>query len=235
MPQIKSKQILGELPVKPDDIATKGYVDSLVASGSGSSTLIVQDDNTQVLSGVTILNFIGANVLALANGSSQVNIWIPPPVYAPLFNSTGAPVNNSTPRTNRYIALPTSEGTPYKIGNWESTPSTPRSTVRNSVTSMSYVTPNAFNLYNSATTLQAEIIDADDVTIIDQFTVAFLSAGTYISPSTNLTIQILSILPDADKFKATVDVTFNIANYLPNGGRFSIKITHFDGTEYVGI
>lgn len=227
MPQIRSKQIIGDTPVKPTDLTTKEYVDSLIGSGV-TSTLTIQDENSEVLSGVTIINFIGADVSATVGGLHQVNIYIPPINYSPNFNS-GTSVISDIPTTQRYISSPTLEGSPFKIGDWVSGVS--HSTIRNSVTNLIYSTSSAFSIFNLLSTFDAIVYDADGITELSMNTITI--TGNTVVSSSGITITVSSWSTDADRYKAIISVNINISSILPNGGRFSVKLIHHNnGIDY---
>lgn len=228
MPQIRSKQIKGETPINPSDLTTKEYVDSLIGSG-GTSTLKIQDEGSDVLTGVTILNFIGTDVTVLADGVNKVNIFIPLPNYAPNFNTSGATISNIT-TYNRYVSNPTSIGNPFDIGDWTS--GTIHSTIRSNVTNLVYSTPSSFSIYNNSTSFTAIVYGANGTTILAQNTM--ILSGNTSNTSSNITLNVTSWSSDSDRYKASISVSINIASIIPNGGRFSIRLVHNNnGTDYI--
>lgn len=227
MPQIRSKQILGQSPVSPNDLATKEYVDNLFGSGV-TSTLKIQDENSDVLTGVTIINFIGSSVSASVGGTRQVNIYIPPASYAPYFNNDGATISNVTTYT-RHISAPTTSSYPFKIGDW--TAGITGLTIRSSVTNLTYSTPVAFSIDNTSTTFDVVVYDADGSSILTQNSIV-LTGNTTIT-SSNITMTVSGWSTDSDKYKAIISVIINISSILPQGGRFSVSLIHHNnGTDY---
>lgn len=234
MPRIKSKQILGETPINPNDLATKGYVDGLIASGiTGGGSIIVEDDGSVVLSGATIINFIGVDVVAqnVTSGTTKrVNVYIPPPSYVSNFNTNNGTTNASVSpisTTSRYIALPDSEGTPYKIGNWVGGQT--HSTIRNSVSNLIYSTIGDFSIYNLLTTFTVIVYDADGTTTLATNSLTLNQDTT--SLSNNITITVTGFGTNADRYKAQVSVNIDISTILPQGGRFSVLLRHNNGSE----
>ena len=225
MPQIRSKQIKGEVPVNPTDLTTKAYVDALVGSGGTSSTLTIQDENLEVLTGVTIINFIGSSVSTQVGGLHQVNIYIPPASYAPYFNASGAAISN-VPTFNRYVSNPTSPGNPFDIGSW--TAGTSQTTIRNTYTGLTYYTPVQFSILNYSTTFTATVLGADGSTPISQNIITL--SGNSSNTSSNIRIDVYNWSTDSDRYKAQILVNFDIVNILPNGGKFSIKLEHNNET-----
>lgn len=228
MPQIRSKQIKGEYPVNPNDLTTKQYVEDLIRSGSTSS-LKIQDEGNDVLTGVTILNFIGTDVTVLSDGTNKVNVFIPMPNYAPNFNTNGSTIPNII-TYNRYISNPTSNGTPFDIGDWGG--GTIQSTIRSNVSHLVYTTPSEFNIYNNSTTFTALVYGSNDSIILSENTI--ILSGNTINTLSNITLNVFDWSTDSDRYKANISVTIDIASILPQGGRFSIRLVHNNnGTEYV--
>lgn len=240
MPRIRSKQIIGdETPVNPTDLVNKKYVDDLIVSGgTGSSTLIIEDEYSQVLSGVTILNFVGVDVRAqsaLSGTTRRVNVYIPPPAYVSHFNTTDGTTDAIvTPitTTTRYVALPDSEGTPYKIGDWVGGSTQP--CIRNSSYILPYSTTELFSLYDLTTTFNVTVYDADGVSILATHTSpAIFENDTYTLNDITYIIQNFDV--DADQYQANITIDVDIQSILPQGGRYSIKITHNNSADGVFI
>jgi hypothetical protein len=233
MSRIRGKQIYADTtPIHPYDVVNKEYVDNIVISGSTSgSTLTIEDEGVLVSSGVTVLNFIGDTVRAM-QGTGRVDIYIPPPSYSSHFNlqdgSTDARLSNIS-TTSRYIAEPTNTGgTPYYIGDWIA--GTAHNTIRNSVSSISYTTPETFSIFNSSsTTLVATLLDyAGNPTSYTQTKILNGNSSTFMS---GVTINVTNWSSDSDRFRATVSVSFNLSGVFPQGGRFGISIVHNNGGD----
>jgi hypothetical protein len=234
MPQIRSKQILGSTPIKPTDLATKEYVDNLVISGgTGGGAINIEDEGTLVLSGATILNFIGINVKAqsaLSGTTRRVNVYIPPPAYVSHFNSSDGTSNASVSpisTTDRYIALPDSPGTPYDIGTWSG--GEIHNTIRNSTSTISYSPVGDFSIYDLTTTFTATVYGTDGITPLATYTVPLNGDNT--TTSNNITIVVSNFSTDADRYKADITVNINIGSILAQGGRFSVLLRHDNSTD----
>ena len=233
MPQIRSKQVLGSTPINPNDLATKQYVDNLVASGgTGGGAINIEDEGILVLSGATILNFIGTDVRAQSEGggTKRVNIYIPPPAYASHFNTSDGTTNasvSSVSTTTRYIALPDSEGTPYKIGTWSGGET--HSAIRNSVSNLTYSPAGLFSIYDLTTTFTATVYDADGSTPLATHTMTLNGDDT--DTVQNITLTVSGWVVDADRYQADINVSIAINSILPQGGRFSVTLTHNNSTD----
>jgi hypothetical protein len=198
----------------------------------GGSSLVIQDEFGVVLTGVTVINFIGVGVRA-QNGSSgttnRVNVFIPPPTYASHFNTLDgitSPIVSPLSTTNRYIALPTTEGNPYKIGTWLGGEIHPA--IRSGATT-SYTTPDSFSILDTTTTFTATVFDADGTTPLATHTTT-LSGDSSVTLN-NITIITSGWTTDAGKYSAIVTVNLDLNAILPQGGRFSVLLRHNDGID----
>jgi len=230
MPQIRSKQIKGDTPINPNDIANKQYVDDALLNANGKLT--IEDEGVQITTSATTINFIGSDVLAEvdSNGNYRVNVYIPTPEYSPYFNTITANGDARVPSistTNRYIASPTTEGNPYKIGNWSG--GTTHNSIRNSVSVLTYTTNGVFSLINEATTFTVNVYDADNSTILSTNNITIDSNKT--NTINNISITTSSYSSDADKYKSSISIVININTILPNGGRFSVEMIHDNSTD----
>ena len=231
MPRLRSKQVLGETPVNPNDLATKEYVDNIAFSG-GTGAITILDEGLNPLTGTTTINFVGVDVRAQESGTpNQVNVYIPPPAYVSHFNTsdgtsdaTVSPVSTTT----RYVALPNSEGSPYKIGNWIA--SQTHDTIRNSVTNLTYSTTGRFSILDLTTSFTVTVYDADGTSPLATHSLNPITSDTTTSGS-NLTIQISNFSADADRYQANITVVVGIGTILPQGGRFSVTLTHNNSTD----
>lgn len=230
MPRIRSKQIYADaLPVNNYDVVNKEYLDMVLSGATSGSTLTIQDEGLFVSSGVTTLNFIGDTVRAMP-GIGRVDVYIPAPNYVSHFNTndgtTDARISDNITTTLRYIATPTSEGNPYSIGNWTS--GNTYSTIRNSVGTLIFSTLEDFSLYNSATTINVQLLSATQTEIVSHSMVIAESGSTN---SNGITITITDWQPDSNRFKAKLQVSILLSGILPQGGRFSVVITHDNGGD----
>ena len=187
--------------------------------GSGLAELPVKDEGVAV-GNAKSFNFVGNDVQAVAGTGGEIIIQIPPSPYAPFFNNPGALVGNVT-AVNRLVSNPTAEGTPFKLGDWLAGSS--RACIN--TTSMVYQTGGDFSIQdNSTTTVKVEILDADGVTVIATNTQTI--TGNLDNTVNDIRIEIFNFSDDSDRYKARFRTTINIQNILPEGGRFSVKITH---------
>jgi len=222
MTQLRSKQILGDDPIAPKDLTTKEYVDN----ENINNRLSVEDENS-VQSGITIINFIGVDVLPTAGVIGSVDIWIPRPIYVDFFNDNDS-LSKSYQLTDRHIATPTTEGNPYNIGDWVG--NTIHPTLPKVVNNISYVTPDFFSI-TFGSTFDVILYDADGVTILAQHTIPL--NGNIVQSVNNITIIVTEWSSYSDKFKAKIEVVINIGGILPTGGRFSISLVHNNnGVDY---
>jgi len=212
------------------------YEESVVITGTGggtTTTLTIEDEYNEVLSGVTVINFIGLDVKAqsaISGTTRRVNVYIPTPTYVSHFNSTDG-VNTTTvspiATTSRYVALPTTEGTPYKIGDWVG--GTTHPTIRNSVSTLLYSTVNNFNIFDLSTTFTVTVYDANGSTSLATRTITL--SGNSVSTLNNITITVTGWSTDSDRYKATISVSVAVGTILPNGGRFSVNLVHNNSTD----
>lgn len=231
MSKIRSKQIdADEIPINPHDVANKEYVDSVIGSGGTAMSLTIEDEGILVSNNVRVLNFVGNSVKAI-NGNGRVDIYIPQPEYASHFNTQdGTTDARITPYNtiSRYISIPTTEGNPYKIGNWSNDI---HDTIRSKVNTLTYTT-SAFTILDSGTTyISASILDVNNNTILNNNT--HIINGNYATSSNGVTITTTNLVVDYDKYKVNLSVVIQIASILPQGGRFSVIITHNNGDDGV--
>ena len=218
--------ITSDLQEQIDNIEITG------ATGTGT-TLTIEDEGDEVLSGVTHINFIGVDVKAQdasGSGVKRVNVYIPPPEYASNFNTTNGTTNanvGNVSTTPRYVALPDSEGNPYNVGvnGWETGGPPAKPTIRNSFSNITYSTPQEFSIYEEdTTTFEVVVFDADGDTPLRTHQITI--TGNTSQTSNDITINITDFDVDADRFKARVQVIIAIADILPEGGRFTVRLTH---------
>lgn len=206
----------------------------------GSSSLEVQDEGVSVETGVTVLNFIGADVQVLSGGTGIVQIYIPPPTFASHFNTqdgtTTAFVSESISRSTARISTPTSEGNPFATGGWAASN---RSSSLNSTAT--FTTGGDCTGFGGDATMTVTVYDADGTTSLESHTTTAITGnGSY--GSGNITITIANYANDTTRFKARPTVTVDIDQvFLDNsrqGGRYNVVIsmtvdtTTDDGSTY---
>lgn len=226
--------------------ATAGYI--LSNSGDGkfkwiqSTGLEVSDYLTgQTYSGVTSLIFRGG-VLSTPTGTAtgvyaegpapQVTVWIPAPNYVTYFS----PTLGSGPYS-RYISNPTTNGYTSSVvsgyfgtGNWTPSSDFSSSTTRNVTNSsglLTAFTETEFACYTNGTTMSFTLYNHDGSVLTDIQNYVINAAGS--TTSNGLSITVNSFLPDNDRYKANVSGSISVGTLLPNGGRFTWNVTHYNG------
>lgn len=186
---------------------------------------------------ISKLNFIGADVEVQLDGTdpTQLNIYIPAsgapsggdPGDTPvskLFNSVGASVP-SISTTLRNISDPNGSVTAqYTIGDW--TPGNQYSAFNTST--ISFVTPEPCLFDSTSTTFNVKVINATGSNVANE---SFTVSGNMNQTTNGVTLTVSGWAADADKFKASVSVSVNMATVLTNGGRCNILITHDNGSS----
>lgn len=194
--------------------------------GGGSDILIYNQTNNEPISQtpLTKLRVVGNNI-EVRNGTElgEAVIYSPKLQYVNNFSIT-----NSVPLTPRYISRPTSEGDPFKIGNW-SPGSSHGATESNSFT---YTSNNPFSCKTNNTSLQVIIYDANGVDVLFNNSVTINGNNSYNFGS--VIININNFGPDFDQYKAYATISINWNTLLSGkSGRFSVKIVHHNaGTDY---
>jgi len=205
--------------------------------GGGGSALAIQDEGVTVDSNVTIINFIGADVQALAGSSGTVQVYIPPPTFASHFNTsdgtTTGTVSENISRSTAFISTPTSEGNPFSTGGWEG--SNQSATLSSSVT---FTTGGDVTGFGGNSTIAVTVYDANGSSVLETHTSSSITGdGSY--GSGNITITIASYAADTTRFKARPTITVAIGTILTaagrQGGRYNVFIrmttdTATDGT-----
>lgn len=218
-------------PIDPQDAATKNYVDDAVSSITGSSGISVQDEGVEVDGYTTTLNFIGADVQAIAGSSGTVNVYIPSPSYLSHWDTSDGSngdqsVTESISRTTARISTPSPEGTPFFTNGWAGTnqDATLSGTVVNT-------TPGSTTGFGGDSTMIVTVYSADGSTVLDTYTTPPLTGnGANVSGSGFITVTISSYAADSFRFSANASVSTNVSGILANnglgGGRYHIEITH---------
>jgi hypothetical protein len=211
------------------DRYTAVYNSSTESGGGGS--LAIQSDGVTVETTASILNFIGVGISVESSiVGSKVNIYVPPLVYAPYFN-VGAATISDISTYSRYVAAPTAEGTPFKIGDWIAGTLHPCTNTGSWI----YSTGAACSFKTDTTTLEITVLDADGATPIASHLTAAITGNTDVTDD-NIRIQVTGWQTDGARFKGLVTVTINIAAILTSSGRCSISLTHHNnGTDYTKL
>lgn len=211
------------------------------SSGSGSgSALTVQDEGVNVDTNVTVINFIGADVQALAGGAGTVQVYIPPPAFASHWNQTNGTttgtVNSTVTTSTARISEPTSEGNPFSVG------STGNTNHAASQTDTGTFAPTAGQLITGLggnATFNVKVFDANGSSTLENFTTAAITGnGTYSSPSGLIIVTVSSYAADTTRFKGYVSVEIQVNNILSGAGRtgglYSVTITQNTDTTTDG-
>jgi hypothetical protein len=201
-----------------------------VPMGGGSVT--IQDEGVDVLVGTTIVNFIGADVLALDDSGTvpgRVNVYIPAITFVSDFNTANGNNNcvvASAGTTSRAVANP---GT-FGIGGWAP------GTFQNSVnaTSWSFDTVNNCSFEDETTTIDVLVAGPTDnfgAPIAAHSTVALTTLNTpFDATVNNIRIRVDdtggAMTGDYGKFKARIRVDIDFDAIIGDSGRFSVRIVH---------
>lgn len=190
----------------------------------------IWDEGILVAKNVTDINFAGKDVISKATSTGKVTVFIPTPSYVSHFNSNDG-VNNGivadVPTFNRYISIPTTEGTPFAIGNWA------EQQIHQVVSSptLSYQTPVPCSFFDNTTTFVAVVFDATGTAIVTFTTPVITGNGVFISPDNVVTINVSGWNVDSDKFQARVSFTINIGVLYTEGGRFGVSFQHNNSND----
>ena len=201
-------------------------------------------NNQGVASGVTDINFAGTVELT-RNEDGSVKVQIGENQNSSSWNSTDgvttATVANIS--TSNYI-IPDATGAAFKIGNWTAGQQYP-CTKSNSISFKSAGNVH-FDIGNNE--WKVVVFDADGTTKLVDTTITTVVAGDSTGTvtgwtdgkptgtgATNVTYSLAGKAneknyPSAVGGMATPTFTFNLANILPNGGRFKVSIVGCGGT-----
>ena len=214
---------------------------STASGGGASSNLSVQDEGSLIDNNVTVLNFIGADVQAMAASAGNVSIYIPPPTFASHWTTsdgtTNGTVSDSTSRSTTRISTPTSEGNPFSTNGWAGTN---QSTTLNSTNTFTTATGQAVTGFGGNSNFVITMYDADGTTVLETYTTPSITGdGTNTSGSGFISVTISSYAADTTRFKAIPSITVQSNNILTansrSGGRYNITAvmntdTTTDGT-----
>lgn len=204
---------------------TSGQISNPGSSEVGNPNIIILNDGIKLDTKVNSLNFIGVGVKVYTDSNGNINIFIPPTLLSPYFNSgaaTIAPENTVL----RNISFPTVEGTPFKrgsiVGKFQ--------TINNSI--ISYTTINPFSvLNNTSTTLTLRVLDADLTTVIEEMNLT-LTGNLDTGIVNGLRIQTISFINEANKYSSIASFYIDLNTVLSgNSGRVKIEIIHDNLTD----
>jgi len=202
--------------VKAKEITTSPETDP-VNAGSVS----VYDEGALIITEAKEINFIGQDVRAVRDeGSSRVDVYISSPAKYSNFNDDNSITNAVIPDclvSQRYIALPTEEGSPYHTGGCD------LSALQNCVTNpiLTYETPEAFALtHPSNTRIKAYVIDHNEErTLLAD--IAIDETKTVVTES-GITVFVLS----HEMNNAMIRIVYDLDEILETGGLFGVRMEH---------
>ena len=180
--------------------------------------------------GTTLRYEIEVAVLEEDNGKGYFSVPEPPPPpsYRSHWNTADGnngnqtvSVSNVTPTTTARIPTPSGgEGNPFKVGNDAGTNKTVTT-----ATTATFTTPQATTGFGGDSTVVVEVYDKDS--LIDSYTSQAITQNFSVVGGQGININVTEYgVDDADKFKAKVSVTVNLAPTLPDGGFYRVEITH---------
>ena len=202
------------------------------SGGGGTTQMTIQDEGTNISTTCNTINFIGADVRALAGGSSNiVLVYIPPPTFASHYNTTdGTTTGTVTDGLTRFttrISTPTSEGSPFKTNGWAG--SNQATTRASTVTIAPNQDVTGFSANSGGTAkLTITVFDADGTTSLETHTTGVIfQNGSY--GSGNIAVTVTNYASDSLRFKAKPTVVVDIAQIFTGlgrqGGRFNIRVS----------
>jgi len=216
-------------------VATHGANLEFISSKLNFKGVHIQDEGTPVGT-FPVLNFTGVDVLSQASttDSCVVDIFIPPPTFAPYFNQAASTECNCTtafslPR----ISKPTTEGNPFKTNGWATL--SKASYTDAGTGTVNFTTVGASTGFGGDSTIKVDVFDADGTTVLETFTTpAITGNATHTSTSGNIKVTITNYGADSTKFKARPSFEVKAGNILSantlSGGRYHVKFTHTTDT-----
>lgn len=217
---------------------TNGNLVPISGSGGGSA-LCVSDEGTVVNNDVCCINFVGVDVLANQDPTNpcQVNVYIPTPAYPSHYSTVDGNTNGTVPdvaTSNRYISLPSaprgSHPGEFNTDTWSSD-LIARPCTRDST--LDYNNSQNILLEDELSTLNVEVIDADDATVIHSLLIGPINANS-VSSVGGINVNITNYGPSSDKFQCKISVNIDLGTIVPNSGKVTLRITHnTGGTDYV--
>jgi len=207
------------------------YID-LTGTASGIQ-IAAEDEDIEIAPQMKRINFIGTGVSAYQDivDPTQVNVYIPPIVFAPDYNSTnsvGDAVVDDVATSLRNVSDPTIEGTPFNIGDWTAGLSYP--CLHTGSLSYTHTDPCSFKSLTSI--IEVNVYDADGTTVLAQHLTSAITGNIDVTVN-NIRIQVTGWAADYFRHKANIGVTVNIGSILGGvSGRFTVEIIHHNGSDY---
>jgi len=202
--------------------------------GSQPGGFPIQDNDTAIGTSSSPLDFIdttGYTWTGLSIGGKRK--WFLNLTLVSHFDTsdgTGDCTVGDVATTSRRVANPTAEGNPYNIGDWVAG----SLHTCHHVNAQSYTTTNACSFTNNtSTTIEVNIYDADETTVLNTHTTAAITGNTNVTVD-DITIAVTSFALDTETFyKGIITVSFNADTVLAEGGRYNVEIIHHNaGTDY---
>ncbi|NBP56925.1 DUF2793 domain-containing protein [bacterium] len=196
-------------------------------------TLSIIDYNTGVtFSGVKNIIFRGgvvntpegtASGVSVLGTPPTVTVWIPAPTYVGYFSPT---LFSDT--TDRFVSNPLMNF--FEVGDWSPNSDFSSDILRDTINSAGLLvafTQSNFACFTTGTTMSFTIYGATGsiLSTIDGFVIG----GVGSTSSLGITLSVTGFSTDEDRYKASVSGVFQISSILPNGGRFRIGVTHYNG------
>lgn len=215
----------------PDDVISKKDLDNAISGLTGSGSITVEDYQTgasysdinkMIFRGNVVSTPGGTAMGVLADGSTpgSVVVWIPAPTYEDYFNQGDNGIA-SVSTTSRNISGPDGH---YDIGSYGTASAQP--TINIAHKGILTYTCNDFALYDNINgSLSLTLSDGSDNALK---TVTYNLTATGTSTLDGLTINVTSLDPDKDRFKASVIFTIDLNHtaLIPLGGKFTVEMEH---------
>ena len=202
------------------------------SSGGGTTQMTIQDEGVNISTVVDTINFIGADVRALAGGSSNiVLVYIPPPTFASHYNTTDGTttgtVSDGLTRFTTRISTPTSEGNPFKTNGWAGTNQATTRLTSVTIAPAQDVTGFSANSGGDAK-ITVTVFDADGTTSIATHTTGTIyQNGSY--GAGNIQVNVTNYAVDSLRFKAkptvVVDINSIFTSLSRQGGRYNVRVS----------
>ncbi len=235
----------GELTVTLDMLAQTSAAVGEYKYGGGtggvSGSLDFMFDGVPIGVGIDTLNFVNgqdpagyAGVRAQVNDSiaTQVDAYIHPPDFVSHFNTSDGTTNANVPNWSTFTRYLSSPGT-FDINGWVAGNSYGgfHQTPGGAGGPLAYNLAGDFSiLMSDGTTSLTVTVTSADGTVLGTHIVNIVAAA-YSATVNNITIAHSALTADSFKFKASLSISVLIDNMIPQGGKYSIAMTHNDGVD----
>ena len=194
------------------------YIKPIGGSGTGGS-ISIEDEGVSLGVAETI-NFVGADVRAIKNGT-EIIVYIPSPSFSSHFGTTDGLSSALVSEPSKVTRLISDSLGVFDTGTW--LPGSSNSTTNTPI--LNYSSSNFSIFDNSSTSFVATIYGDDDTTVLASNTLSPIS-GNIDSTINNIRIVVTGFIAESTKYKANIQIQFDVSAILPNGGKFSIKLEH---------